>query len=197
MNRENESEYDYEEPENEVQDDEIIGDAFRYSLIAFMLIALVIAGFWWFKRPVETVVEVNQNETLDAPLVVEASVVEPPKVSFKDITEISGIDFTHFNGAYGERLLPETMGGGTAFLDYDNDGDADLLLINGSSWPDRIDAAEPETSISLYANDGSGKFTDVSETVGLTHLLYGMGVAVADYDGDGDQDIYVTAVGKN
>jgi hypothetical protein len=111
------------------------------------------------------------------------------------VTQAAGIDFVHVNGAYGERLLPETMGGGVAFLDYDQDGRQDLLFVNSSPWPWR---GGPRTTSALYRNRGDGTFADVSEAVGLADLsLYGMGVAAADLDGDGYPELFLTAVGGN
>ena len=119
---------------------------------------------------------------------------ELPTILFTDITETSGIDFEHYNGADGERLLPETMGGGIAFFDFDNDGDQDLFFVNSRSWPwssERVEALS-----ALYENDGSGNFKRVADS-GLEIDSYGMGVAIGDYDGDCFSDVFVTTVGKN
>ncbi|RPI26637.1 MAG: CRTAC1 family protein [Acidobacteria bacterium] len=116
------------------------------------------------------------------------------QVRFVDITRQTGINFVHNNGAYGKKYLPETMGAGCAFLDYDNDGWLDIFLVNGSDWPER----KKKTSYpSLYRNNRNGTFTEVTRTAGLAVEMYGMGCAVADYDNDGDQDIYVTALGPD
>jgi hypothetical protein len=129
-----------------------------------------------------------------APTKVEAA--ELPQVRFVDITEEAGIDFVHENAAHGEKLLPETMGSGVAFLDYDGDGHPDLFLVNSSAWPGQ----EPDTSAGpppvqrLYRNDGTGKFEDVTAAAGLNVTLTGMGVAVGDYDNDGDPDLYITTL---
>ena len=117
-----------------------------------------------------------------------------PAIPFKEIALAAGVAFTHENGAYGERLLPETMGGGVAFLDYDGDGDQDLLLVNSASWPWRDEA---KATSRLYRNRGDGIFDDVSEDTGMDLRLYGMGVATGDYDGDGFVDVFVSAVGTN
>ena len=117
-----------------------------------------------------------------------------PPLPFTDITAGAGIDFVHHNGAYGERLLPETMGGGVAFFDYDNDGDQDLLLVNGTAWPGQ---PQVDAQSRLYRNRGDGRFDDATAATGLGLRLYGMGVAVGDYDGDGFADLFVTAVGEN
>ncbi|NNJ64276.1 MAG: CRTAC1 family protein, partial [Xanthomonadales bacterium] len=120
-----------------------------------------------------------------------------PAVMFRDVTRQAGIDFEHVTGAYGDKLLPETMGSGAAFFDYDNDGDSDLLLVNGDHWPGRGLADRPRPTLALYRNDGSGAFEDVTREGGLDLSLYGMGVAVGDYDNDGDADVYLTALGRN
>ena len=118
--------------------------------------------------------------------------LELPKVTFKDITAESGLSFTHTNGMTGEKLLPETMGSGVAFLDYDGDGDQDLFLVNSCSWPGKGDAKPTQC---LFQNDGKGHFTDVTKDAGLDKTYFGMGVATGDYDNDGDVDLYLTAVG--
>ncbi|MFP3938772.1 MAG: CRTAC1 family protein [Thermoanaerobaculia bacterium] len=126
----------------------------------------------------------------------------PPPAPFTDVTEEAGVTFVHSNGAAGEKLLPETMGGGVAFVDYDGDGDPDLLFV---------DSAGEHTGgrgVVLYRNDGGGRFRDVTDASGLGEAVradpedpygafYGMGAAAADYDGDGWVDLYLTAVGPN
>lgn len=120
-----------------------------------------------------------------------------PEVRFTDLTAAAGITFVHTNGAYGEKLLPETMGGGVAFFDYDGDGDQDLLFVNSGHWPWRPPAGPVPRVLWLYRNDGTGRFTDVSEGSGLEAALYGMGVAVGDYDNDGRADVFVSGIGGN
>jgi hypothetical protein len=109
-----------------------------------------------------------------------------------DVTRSAGLEFVHNNGAYGAKFLPETMGPGCAFLDYDNDGWLDILLINGQDWRGRA-----RSTPKLYRNNRNGTFTDVTRAAGLDIELYGMGVAVGDYDNDGYPDLYITAVGQN
>ena len=116
-----------------------------------------------------------------------------PLVKFVDITTAAGIRFVHANGAFGEKLLPETMGAGVAFLDYDHDGDQDLLFVNSCPWPGH--EASPAPTQALYRNDGKGHFEDVTKQSGLDKTFYGQGVAVGDYDNDGDLDLYITAIG--
>ncbi|HEX4346303.1 MAG TPA: CRTAC1 family protein [Vicinamibacterales bacterium] len=111
-----------------------------------------------------------------------------------DVTAASGIAFRHNNGAYGGKLLPETLGSGCAFLDYDADGWQDILLVNGSDWPDHH---RRRTTLGLYRNNRNGTFTDVTKAAGLDVEMYGMGVAVADTNNRGFPDIFITAVGQN
>ena len=113
---------------------------------------------------------------------------------FADVTASAGITFVHTNGAFGEKYLPETMGGGGVVLDIDGDGWQDILLVDSSHWPGRGgDATHPV----LYRNDGDGTFTDVTRRSGLAVEMYGVGGTAADYDNDGDVDIYLTALGDN
>jgi hypothetical protein len=112
-----------------------------------------------------------------------------------DVTESAGIDFVHENGAYGDKLLPETMGGGCAFLDYNSDGDQDILFVNSERWPwDPRPAPEVPATLKLFANDGSGHFEDATAAAGLDVSLYGQGCAVGDFDNDGDSDLFISAV---
>ena len=114
-------------------------------------------------------------------------------VKFTDVTDVSGIEFGHFTGATGELYMPETMGAGCAFFDYDADGHLDILLANGTS----LIPAGPADTPKLYRNAGDGQFVDVTEAARLDVPMYGMGIAAADYDNDADLDIYFTNVGEN
>jgi hypothetical protein len=117
------------------------------------------------------------------------------QIHFRDITAQSGIHFVHNNGAFGGKWLPETMGPGCAFIDYDNDGYPDILLINGKDWPGHPHAGA--TTLKLYRNNHDGTFTDVTRQAGLAVPMYGLGVAIGDYDNDGFDDIFVTALGQS
>ncbi len=118
-----------------------------------------------------------------------------PDVRFVEVTREAGLRFRHINAARGEKLLPETMGSGAAFLDYDDDGDPDLFLVNSTHWPGFDPAVNPTHA--LYRNDGKGHFEDVTGEARLDKTAFGMGVAVGDYDNDGDPDLYVTGLGGN
>jgi enediyne biosynthesis protein E4 len=115
-------------------------------------------------------------------------------IHFADVTREAGILFEHNNGAFGKKYLPETLGSGCAFLDYDNDGWQDILLINGMDWPGH---QRRRTTMQLYHNNRNGTFTEVTHQAGLDVEMYGIGVAVGDYDNDGYEDLYVTCYGQN
>ena len=115
-------------------------------------------------------------------------------IEYVDVTAEAGVRFKHNNGAAGKKYLPETLGAGAAFLDYDNDGWLDILLVNSTSWPEN---RGPATSSALYRNNGDGTFKDVTREAGLAANFYGIGCAAGDYDNDGNVDIYITAVGPD
>ncbi|HHM13164.1 MAG TPA: CRTAC1 family protein [Planctomycetaceae bacterium] len=188
-----------EEYDLDTGDDRIIGQALRWSFLVLGVVGVVAGavagGIWWFHRKPEAIAPPPKVEL---PKTRELASIEVPRVPFVDVTQDWGIDFVHFNGAYGEKLLPETMGSGCAILDYDGDGDQDLLFVNSDRWPwDERPAPDPPPVMALYANDGNGKFRNVTKEAGLAVSFYGMGVAAADCDNDGDVDLFFSAVGRN
>jgi len=179
-------------------DEDVIGQALRRSLAVLVVLGITAAGaVWWFSRPSP------HSGTRLTPLASPRSAgtqagVRPPEVRFTEVGSAAGITFEHRNGAEGAKYLPETMGGGVACFDFDGDGDADLLFVNSGPWPGRPQAG-PTPSHGLFRNDtvpgGPWKFTDVTAGSGLDRPFYGMGLACADYDGDGRPDVLLTGVG--
>jgi hypothetical protein len=120
-------------------------------------------------------------------IAASAPVIE---VRFTDVTAQAGIHFTHNAGRSGKKYLPETLGAGCAFFDFDGDGWPDILLVNGKDFIPR----GRRTTAALYHNNHDGTFTDVTKGSGLDVEMYGLGVAIADYDNDGREDVYITAL---
>lgn len=126
---------------------------------------------------------------------VEPALARPAGlIRFTDITAQSGIHFRHDSGAFGKKYLPETMGSGVCVLDYDNDGWQDILFVNSMDWPGHKSS---KSFPALYHNNKDGTFSDVTREAGLAIEMYGLGCAVADYDNDGFEDIYITALDGN
>jgi len=176
------------------EDDTIIGRAFRWSLAVIAVVAVLCGVAWFLSREAPVVEKVVERAPVEVPRELDQTQAEMPNVTFTDIAQRAGIDFVHENGAVGDKLLPETMGSGVAFFDYDGDGDQDLLFVNSSRWPDN---PGPSGTMALYRNDGSGHFANVTAGSGLDVSFYGQGVAVGDYDNDGAVDVFFTAVGAN
>src|SRR3954469_18805667 len=156
-----------------------------FGLFAFIPLVLM----WHF-------LSVKKSDAPAPEASANADSARPPAIKFKNVTAEAGISFSRESGARGEKLLPETMGSGCAFFDFDNDGDEDILLINSTSWPQNSPTFAP-TPCALYENVGGGKFKNITKGSGLEAPLYGMGVAVGDYDNDGRVDVFITAVGGN
>jgi len=117
-----------------------------------------------------------------------------PNIQFVDVTKSSGLTFTHNSGAFGKKYLPETLGPGVAFIDYDGDGWQDIFFTNGKDWPGQH---RQSSTLQLFRNNRNGTFTDVTRAASLAVEVYGMGVAVGDFDNDGDDDLFVTTVGQS
>jgi hypothetical protein len=128
------------------------------------------------------------------PLDLAAQPQRAPGFRLVDVTAAAGLDFRHNNGAYGGTLLPETLGAGCAFIDYDADGWQDILLVNGMDWPGH---KRQRSTLRLYRNNRNGTFTDVTRAAGLDVEMYGMGVAVGDFNNDGFPDLFITCVGQS
>jgi hypothetical protein len=124
---------------------------------------------------------------------VEASRPSGP-IRFTDVTAQAGIHFRHNSGAFGKKYLPETIGSGVCAIDYDNDGWQDIFFVNSKNWAGHGDT---KSYSALYHNNRDGTFTDVTKEAGLATEMYGLGCAVGDYDNDGNDDIYVTALDGN
>ncbi len=123
-------------------------------------------------------------------IAIFAAVPAAPPVTFNEVSAAAGLKFVHNSGRAGKKWLPETMGSGCAFFDADGDGWPDILLINGKDW-----APGGRRSVAgLYRNNHNGTFSDITRGSGLDIEIYGLGVAVADYDNDGREDVYITAL---
>ena len=177
-------------------DDAVVGRAFRRSMLALIVIAAVgSAAFFALRKKPEA--KPTRMTSITAPTSPTRTAPEVPVAKFTDVTASSGVNFVHYSGAYGDKLLPETMGGGVALFDYDNDGDADLLFVNGTDWPWAPTKSPKPPTMALYRNDGKGKFEDVTAGSGLDVSFFGMAPAVGDFDNDGLVDLFVTGVGGN
>jgi hypothetical protein len=174
----------------------VIRHWFLRSLTVILVVVVIAAGIGGYLNRDQAPAVIIEEAVVTGPVVEEKILPQtPPAVVFRDITASAGIDFVHTNGAYGDKLMPETIGSGAAFFDYDNDGDQDLLLVNSTWFPGHEQETTP--TLVLYQNDGSGQFTDVTREAGLAIDCYGMGAAVGDFDSDGWTDLYITALGEN
>ncbi|HEX8136842.1 MAG TPA: CRTAC1 family protein [Pyrinomonadaceae bacterium] len=172
----------------------------RRSLPVYVLFLLLIQ---WLAACVKNPPATNSNnseqpQASQATTQAPASPVEAPRpsgpIEFADVTAQAGIRFKHTSGAAGKKYLPETLGAGCAFLDYDSDGWQDVLFVNSANWPEQ---KGQKSFPALYHNNQDGTFTNVTAQSGLAVEMYGLGVAVGDYDSDGQLDIYFTCVGPN
>ncbi|HEY3789097.1 MAG TPA: VCBS repeat-containing protein, partial [Urbifossiella sp.] len=150
---------------------------FHWIVLGAVIAAIAVAAIFFQSRPI--------------------SEPPPPPIRFTEVTESAGIRFRHFNGAAGKKLLPETMSGGVAVIDFDRDGRPDLFFVNGRAWPGQSNSSGSKPTQALYRNRGDGTFEDVTAAAGLGIELFGMGAAVGDIDNDGWSDLFITAVGGN
>src|ERR1700752_2544733 len=167
----------------------------RPILLIFCLLAVLVISSACKKTDTPTVA--GPAETASPSPVASASPTPPRPsgpIEYTDVTAQAGIHFKHNSGAFGKKYLPETLGTGCAFLDYDNDGWQDILLVNSSDWPEHKSG---KSFLALYHNNQDGTFTDVTRPSGLAVEMYGIGVTVGDYDNDGNDDVYITCVGPN
>jgi enediyne biosynthesis protein E4 len=173
----------------------------RWAALGGVGLAAAALLYWALSGGRPAVVEPTMPKFNSAPGETSPPAIEPeepiPRVAFTDITAAAGIDFRHYNGAQGNLWMPEMMGSGCAFFDYDNDGHQDLLLINGCDFQESGPQRPSQPTSALYRNDGTGRFTNVTAGSGLEVPQYGMGVAVGDFDGDGLVDVFFANLGPN
>ncbi len=174
--------------------EDFTGRMFAWAILALVVMVLIGVAMLFY-RTWKAQMKPAQVTSTSAAVRPNVSAKEIPTAKFTDITALAGLTFVHTNGAYGEKLLPETTGGGCAFFDFDNDGDQDILFINSTWWPWKKPEGKPPPTLALYRNDGTGHFQDASAGSGLDVSLYGMGCAIGDFDNDGAADVFVTAVG--
>jgi enediyne biosynthesis protein E4 len=166
-------------------------------VIYYLLLAVFLLFAGCKKSPTETTTAeqaTGQQENAQSAQPTPEQPRPSGPIEFTDITTQAGIRFKHNSGAFGKKYLPETIGAGGAFLDYDNDGWQDILLVNSMDWPER---KKGKSLMALYHNNRDGTFADVTGQAGLAVEMYGIGAAIADYDNDGNLDIYITCVGAN
>jgi hypothetical protein len=186
---------DLPEDDLEIADDAIIGLAFNWSLVAFAVIAIVAILVWVLVFNESEVEEQVLEKDVTPPAALTADLEVIPQVLFKDVAYESGLRIPHVSGAVGDKLLPETMGGGAAFLDLDGDGDQDIMLVSGTWWPG-TDRSGEATATRAFLNDGSGRFAHAPDwDIGAG--LYGTGIACGDWDADGHVDVFLAALGTD
>ena len=162
-----------------------------------LIVLCLVLLFAGCKQPT-TVTPANTNAPEQAAVPSPSPSPTPPRpsgeIEFTDVTAQAGIRFKHNSGAFGKKYLPETIGAGAAFIDYNADGWQDILLVNSMDWPE---SKKRRSFPALYHNNKDGTFVDVTQQAGLGVEMYGIGVAVGDYDNDGNDDVYITCVGPN
>ncbi|MCP4758894.1 MAG: CRTAC1 family protein [Planctomycetes bacterium] len=181
--------------EFDFNDDAIIGRVFIRSLLVFAAVALLAAILWLAIFRGSKASEVVIAKDVTPPVALTADMSKLPNVAFRDVAAQAGLTVPHVSGADGGKLLPETMGGGAAFLDIDDDGDQDILLVSGTWWPGSDRSHEP-TATRAYLNDGSGVFSRASAW-DVGEGTYGTGIACGDWDADGRVDIFLASLGED
>ena len=169
----------------------------RQPLTVLLLFSFVFSSMAQQVKQVQTQVQTQKEtkkEVVEKRTVVTEVVNVQGPVRFTDITASAGITFKHV-ASPDKKYIVESMSGGVAFFDYDNDGDLDIYLVN-SLTVDLI-KSKGKTKSDLYRNDGSGKFTEVAAQAGVSDIGWGMGVATGDYNNDGFEDLYVTCLGPD
>ncbi len=161
-------------------------------LCAGLLVSAVACGCRKDEPPPAAEVPKYATKSYTLPAAAEGTT----RLRFRDVTRSAGIDFEHYTGAFGQKYMPETLGSGCAFTDLTGDGRPDILLLTAMDWPGHIQR-DKQPTIKLYRNRGDGTFEDITAAAGLEISAYMIGCAVADYDGDGDADIFITTVGDN
>ena len=173
----------------------------RRLLLLWLGLSLVaVAALSWltlvtgaFKDPIDA----NRNGAGLTSVLSRAVDPEMVRFQFREVRAAAGIDFQHFP-ATRQSLLPEDMGSGAAWGDFDNDGDPDLFLVNFKGALGAVDAPQDRRARSaLYRNNGNGQFSDVTRDAGLIHFAYGLGAAWGDFDNDDDLDLYLSNYGPN
>jgi hypothetical protein len=180
---------------NKQGNDQVIADFMKKSIIVILIIATISALIYFILQRKPDVKLVTEK-AYEAPAILKTS-KQPPSVKFTEESEKRGLYFTPESGAKGLRMLPETMGNGVAFIDFDKDGDQDVIFTNASNWPWDTNESSNNPTQKLYENDGSGNFKDISSTSGLNQSFYGTGIAIGDVNQDGFEDVFISAVGEN
>ena len=184
------------EPYLPPDDDAVIARALKWSAATFVMVAALGGAFVWINSvPPPALVERKTDRTVLTPR--DKPQLTIPEIRFTDITSAAHITFVHENGAVGEKRLPESMGGGCAFLDYNNDGFPDILLVNSDFWPEQQTPDRKRPTMALYRNDGHGNYDDVTSAAGMDVSFYGQGVAIGDFDNDGWSDVFFSCVGAD
>lgn len=166
-----------------------------WKISVFVIVGAALAAGAFFAYRYVTRARTSVHVPPDVPRVEPRDKAQVPHVAFTDVTDKTGINFRHVNGAFGRKLLPETMGAGVACFDFDKDGHVDILFVNSRPWPGN--AVMPLPTLKLYKNNGDWTFTDVTAAFGLAASVYGQGVAIGDIDNDTWPDVFITAIGGN